>query len=372
VIVVRAGVFAFGLALIVATLSSAIRTLVLPRAIPSRMTRVVFQMVRIPFNIRARPSRPWAKRDITMSFYAPIALLVLLATWLLCIVAGYAAMMGAVAQSSARQAIELSGSSVFTLGTSSAGDLPSLLLAYTEAGVGPLMLALLITYLPSMYTAFSRREATVASLEVWAGSPPSPLVCLERLLRIRGLDDLDSLWLRWNQWFVELQESHTTLPVVAFFRSPDPRHSWVTAAGALLDTAAVVVSTLDRPNDPDAQLCLRAGWLSLRTVAAYFRVDFDPDPAPGDPITIRREEFDHLVNRLAEVGAPIRADREQAWRDYIGWRVNYDKALVGLAQVVMAPESPWSSDRELAAAPRWWRTWSRPTPITYETGVVGG
>lgn len=365
----RVAVFVTGLTLIAATVGSAVRTLILPRGIPSRITRIVFQVVRVPFNLAAGPRRPWERRDVTMSFFSPIALLVLLATWLVCIVAGYSAMFWGLGHNSLRQAAELSGSSVFTLGTSTAVDAPTTFLSYTEAGVGPLMLALLITYLPSMYGAFSRREAAVASLEVWAGSPPSPLVFVERLLRIRGLDNLESLWKRWNEWFVEVQESHTTLPAVVFFRSPDRRHSWVTAAGALLDTAAVLLSTLERPNDPDAQLCLRAGWLSLRTIAAYFGIDYPPDPTPGDPITIRREEFDQLVDRLVEVGALVRADRDQCWLDYAGWRVNYDQALVGLAALVMAPESPWSSDRELTVTPRAWQTWSRPAPVLHDTGI---
>jgi len=42
---------------------------------------------------------------------------------------------------------------------------------------------------------------------------------------------------------------------------------------------------------------------------------------------------------------PLKADRDQAWRDFAGWRVNYDLALVELARLTDAPPSPWSSDR---------------------------
>jgi hypothetical protein len=41
----------------------------------------------------------------------------------------------------------------------------------------------------------------------------------------------------------------------------------------------------------------------------------------------------------------MKADRDQAWRDFNGWRVNYDASLVGLARVTMAPPAIWSSDR---------------------------
>ena len=54
---------------------------------------------------------------------------------------------------------------------------------------------------------------------------------------------------------------------------------------------------------------------------------------------------------------PLKADRDQAWRDFAGWRVNYDSVLVPLAGLVMAPYAPWSSDRSLSGSlqPRWRR-----------------
>jgi len=49
---------------------------------------------------------------------------------------------------------------------------------------------------------------------------------------------------------------------------------------------------------------------------------------------------------------PLVADRDQAWRDFAGWRVNYDAVLVGLCDLVMAPPAPWSSDRAPASRRR--------------------
>jgi hypothetical protein len=48
---------------------------------------------------------------------------------------------------------------------------------------------------------------------------------------------------------------------------------------------------------------------------------------------------------LAAENVPLKPDREQAWRDYAGWRVNYDKVLITLARLTRAPTAPWSSDR---------------------------
>jgi len=82
-------------------------------------------------------------------------------------------------------------------------------------------------------------------------------------------------------------------------------------------------------------------------VAEYFNLPFDPDPAPSDPISIAKDEFLEACNALVAAGIPVRADREAAWADYAGWRVNYDMPLIGLAGLVMSPYAPWSSDRSL-------------------------
>ena len=58
-----------------------------------------------------------------------------------------------------------------------------------------------------------------------------------------------------------------------------------------------------------------------------------------------REEYDAVYDALAELGVPVKADRDQAWRDFVGWRVNYDAVLIGLAVFTAAPQGVWSSDR---------------------------
>ncbi len=90
---------------------------------------------------------------------------------------------------------------------------------------------------------------------------------------------------------------------------------------------------------------IRSGYLCLRHLAEFFFIDVDPDPRPDDPISIAREEFDEVYERLRTSGVPVREDRDRCWRDFAGWRVNYDAALVQLARLTMAPRVPWSSDR---------------------------
>jgi len=344
-------VFAAGLVACASILLSAVAMVVVPRATPLLLPRMVFRGVYLLFKLRLARVRSWEDREQAFSHYAPVGLLSVAATWLVVILLGYTAMDWALGVRPLRAAFLLSGSSLFTLGFAVPHDLPTDLLAFSEAGLGLLLLALLITYLPTMYSVFSRREALVAELDVRAGVPPSAAELLARFYRIQGLERLGPMWSTWERWFVDLEETHTSFTAIALFRSPLPHRSWVTAAGAVLDAASFTVSTIDQPAGPDPQLCIRAGFLALRRIAGGFSIGFDPDPAPDDPISVTRDEYDEVYDRLAELGLPLKADRDQAWRDFAGWRVNYDEVLLALAGLTMAPYAPWSSDRSSTRRP---------------------
>ena len=339
-------VFALGAAVALATVGSAVRTVILPRGVPAKLGSLVFVVVGRLFRLRLGRSPTYERRDSVMAGFAPTALLVLVVAWLGLTLLAYTAMYWAFGAQSVRVAFSDSVSSLTTLGFSQPGDLPAVVLAFTEAGLGLTLLAMLITYLPSLYNAFSRREAAVALLEVRAGSPPFGATMIERYARIGWLGGLSAIWDQWETWFVEVEESHTSFAALTYFRSPQPDQSWITAAGAVLDAAALASSTL-RDHDPDAELCVRAGYVALRRIADYFAVPYDADPAPGDPISVAREEYDEVYDRLAAAGIPLKADRELAWRDFAGWRVNYDVVLITLCALVMAPYAPWSSDRSV-------------------------
>lgn len=345
--VLRVVAFLAGAAAVVATFGSAVRTVVIPRGIPARLTRFVFFQMRRIFRLRARPSAPYEKRDRVMSLYGPVSLLILLVTWMTIVILAYTAMYWGLGGMSVRDAFTLSGSAVLTLGFADPGDLPATALVFTEAALGLILLALMITYLPSIYSVFSRRENMVAGMELRGGSPPSAVEVLSRSWRVDRFAKLGTLWRRAEQWFLELQETHTSFPAVAFFRSPQPDHSWVTSAGVILDSASVLLSAVDRPPDADAAYCIRAGYLALRRIADFFRIPYDPDPGPDDPISIERDEFEEACRALAAQGVLLKEDRDRAWRDFVGWRVNYDRVLVALAGLTMAPYAPWSSDRSV-------------------------
>jgi hypothetical protein len=347
--ILRMASFLVGAYLVVGTLLSAIKTFVVPRSMNVWLTRVVFRFWFGAFNLRMRRATTYEQRDSMMALFAPVALLSLPLVWVMLNLVGFMFIDWGLEPRPLEDVFRLSGSSLLTLGFAVPETTPLLISAFLEAAIGLVVIALLIAYLPTMYSAFSQRELVVSMLEARADVPPSPVTLITRvyLNDSRGLEALQDLWETWEVWFAQIAETHTSLGALTFFRSPRPDISWVTAAGAILDAASLVESTIDKPMDVRARLCIRAGFTALRHLADFFRMSYDPDPKPTDPISITRAEYDEVYDQLKAAGLPVVADRDQAWRDYAGWRVNYDSVLLALAELTMAPYAPWVSDRGL-------------------------
>jgi hypothetical protein len=336
---------AAGITIIVVVLDAALRTFVLPRGSVVVYTALIFLAVRQVLRPFAPASASYERRDRVMAIYGPFALVSLPAVSILLVFVAYTFVYIGLQHDGWRSAVETSGSSLTTLGFVRPPDMPSAVVAFTEAAMGLTLLALLIAYLPTIYNSFSRREVLVTDLAIRAGTPPTATELLVRAHRTGFLPEIDTFFETWMMWFTEVQETHTSYGALSFFRSPHPHRNWVTAAGAVLDTAAIRQSACDIPWSPAAPLCIRSGYLALREVAGFFGFDYDDDPAPDGPISVARDEFDAVCDELAREGVPMVADRDRAWRDFAGWRVNYDQVLHALAALVDAPYAPWVSDR---------------------------
>jgi hypothetical protein len=344
VIAIRIAVALVAAIVLVRTLVSAVRSFVVPRDEPTALTRAVFLALRFPFMAVAK-RRDHAAAHRLMRAYAPSALLLLPIIWMFFTWLCFAGFQWSLDQPTWRHALEISGSAVTSLGTFSPRSFGATVLDFGEAALGLGLVALLITYLPTIYAAYQRREREVSLLSVRAGTPPSPIEMIVRFQLIGFLDKTEEIWSDWEQWFVDVEESHTSMGSLVHFRSGLPDHSWITASGAVLDSASLLLSSVDVAREPRAALCIRSGYLALRHVADFFDIPYDPDPQPIDPIAVTRAEFDAALERLSEADVPLKPDREQAWHDFAGWRVNYDAVLLALCGLVWAPSAPWSGDR---------------------------
>lgn len=346
-IIVQILVLVLGAALAAYTFYAAALTFVVPRSSANILSGLVFRPMRRIFRFIAGRLSTYEQRDRLMALYAPLSLLLLVPFWLLITALGFSMIYWAMGITPWFEAFIASGSSLLTLGYVSFDSLPFHIFSFAEATIGLMLVAMLIAYLPTMYSAFQQREAAVSLLEVRAGSPPTAAELIWRLYVFEpAAADRRRFWESWEQIMTEIDESHTTLPALVFFRSPRPGQSWVVAAGAVLDAAALQQSAVDEPYQPHSSLAIRAGIAALRHIADFFDLPYSPNPHfPADPIQVSREQFDQACTRLAAQGVPIKADRDLAWQNFAGWRVNYDSVLHALARMTMAPEVPWLADQ---------------------------
>jgi hypothetical protein len=277
-----------------------------------------------------------------MAHYAPVALVALPVVWEALVAMGYTCIYWALGEGSWYHCYQLSSSSLLTLGSTNTNNVPAAAFTYSEATLGLLLLTLLLSYLPTIYQAFSRRETTVARIELRSGTPASAATLLCWLNNSGSLQDDDEQWGQWEQWFVEIEESHTSLPILTFFRSPQPGRSWVMAAGLLLETANLFFSALDEPRPRQTELTFKAGCLALNRVYRFFCEEAGteprallPDESPLRPAT--QADFEKSCDVLAAAGLPVRANRAAAWTRYQELRNGYATALTFLASLTMMP-----------------------------------
>ena len=330
-----------GILLQLSVLDAAIRTFLLPRVANVRLSRTVARAVGWIFRLLANSKRSYTVRDQILSLYASIVILTYQAIWLMLSLVAFALGFIAVGVPNVVRAIEISGSSLFTLGTTAGDGVSQNALEFIEAGVGLTLLALLIAFIPTLYSAFQQREISVSRLSVRAGIPATPWGILEVAQSVESYARLDELWQEWEQWFIEVGETHTTLTILNYYRSPTPDQTWIGSAAAVLDSAALFNAAVDIPASPSAGLCIRAGWITLRRLADYFQIPYPVVVDRTIPIAVSRHEFDSVLQRLERSGLPLVADREAAWHDFVGWRVNYDAIIEVCYDLFTCPRTDW-------------------------------
>jgi hypothetical protein len=330
-----------GIFLVGSTIASVIGTFIVPRDTPARLAAFVSRIFLPAFRRVSRLFKTYEAKDNALSFQGPLFLLVLLATWLGLLVTGFALLLWAFSPIDITTAFREAGSSLFTLGFATTRAAGATAIDLIAAATGLIVVALLIGYLPVLYGAFNRRETMVTMLESRAGAPAWGPEILWRHQRIATLDNLPAFYARWEEWCADVAESHSTYPVLLFFRSPHPLRSWLTGLIAVLDSAALYNALCPTTSPAEARFCLRMGFTTLRTLAEAIGVQFDPDPHPDAPLRLSYEEYRRGVDRLVDIGFPMERNLEEAWPHFQGWRVNYEDVAMRLADRVVATPGPW-------------------------------
>ncbi len=345
-----------GLLIVGGTLLSVVGTLVVPRAIDSRVSRVVDRVVDLVFRAATRGVRSFVRRDSILAWQSPLSLLVRLSAWLTLLVVGFSLVLLPVVAGPWVASVREAGSSILTLGYAAPRGPASTLVEYVAAFVGLVVIGLQVGYLPTLYAAFNRRETEVTLLTTRAGVPAwGPEILARTLWEITDVDtgqELGDLFRSWERWSAELAESHTTYVVLVRLRSPRPLSHWLTSLLAVMDAAALHLALAPslEPKLP-ARLMLRMGFTALEQIARAVGLHVPQEPDPDAPISISYQQFQEAVEELRRLGYPIERSNDQAWPHFRGWRANYDTVALAMAKHLDAPPALWSGSRRWPSQP---------------------
>src|SRR2546421_1895340 len=295
-----------GIVIIIITLVDGFETILQPRRVTHRFrfARAFYRSTWRMWRLVATQFSVGRRREAVLGIFGPLSLLGLFASWCIGLIIGFSLIfwsrsypLAAPEQSpNFLTYLYFSGTNFFTLGYGDVTPMSNTIraLSVIEAGLGFAFLAVLITYLPVLYQAFSRREAIISLMDARAGSPPTAGQLLLRAARSGSIKEIESFLAEWEQWAAELLESHLSFPVLSYYRSQHDNQSWLAALTAMLDTSALVIAGV-RPADAfQAQLTFATARHVVVDLAQVYKVPPlapDPDRLPGERLQRLREVF---------------------------------------------------------------------------------
>ncbi len=350
--------FTFGAAMALAILGSALKTVVLPQEGFPRLSQADFAVVH---RLLVRQTRVRARANRLRALYAPVALVSLPLVWMLLMVVAFTFIFWGTGSLNWQRSFEISGSSLTTLGFAEPDTTTRVWLAFIEATIGLGLVALLISYLPTIYGAYNAREKGIVRLRPISGAPPVAVDLLLTLQRVGALDSLE-FWRNQSEWMLDMEQTHTAFPILAYFPETHRDHSWVATVGTLLDASALVLSASAAHTggaleeiEKGPTMVLVYGMPGFVRMARAASIPLDEpvgitalaqrfaDPPP--PITITRAEYEEAMAALAPI-LELPADRaEEGWRRFAWIRSSYEPAVRALAGLTFASAAPWTTDR---------------------------
>ena len=334
--------------LILAALWDVFETIILPRRVTRRLrlAALVYRVTWKPSSWLARHMHTGNRREAFLSFYGPLALLVLLGFWAVVLIMGFALLQWAIGSklTSADGPVGfgtdlyMSGTTFFTLGLGDVfpHDALARVVTVLEAGTGFGLLAMVIAYLPILYQAFSRREVNISLLDARAGSPPSAVELLRRYSQGHNLEALEALLRSWETWAAELMESHLSYPSLAYFRSQHEHQSWVAALTTILDVCALAMVGIDGISLQSARLT----FAMARHAAVDLSQVFNASPDLKLPERLCPDDLAKVRVMLAEVGILLR-EGSTADQKLEKLRGMYEPFVKALSDNLLMPLPPW-------------------------------
>jgi hypothetical protein len=337
----------FGIVVILLVAQDAFETIVLPRRVARRIriTRFFFIVTWNVWKSLGRLMRPGARRESYLSYFGPLSLLALFVFWAVLFVFGFGLLLWGLALPlnapektiSFLTYLYLSGTTFFTLGLGDVIPVPGVarLLVVSEVALGFGFLALVISYVPVIYQAFSRRELRISLLDARAGSPTTAAEILRRNHAGKNVQELQMILHDWELWCGDILESHLSYPVLAYYRSQHDQQSWLEALTAILDTCALILAGIENiPAEP-----ARFAFAMARHAVVDLAQVFNSPPIIGVN-RLSSAEFAHLRDILAQSGILLNGGTATE-RKLAELRETYEPFVSGLANYLLVSLPPW-------------------------------
>jgi len=337
-----------GVLLLLATFYDLFQSIVLPRPavrkvqLARTVVRPMWTVWKWVFNRGTRIERSEAR----LAAFGPLALITVFLIWAVAMVLGYALIIDGLgwqfhpALSDFPNAFYVSATTLVPL---SYGDfVPEQGVARAviilESANGVAFAAVAITLLFELYGSFRTREEAVVALDAIAGAPPTGV----QLLETTGRHDMDSAlketFDEWRRWAAMVLESHLAYPILIYFRSSHDNESWINSFAAVMDAAALVMSSADDPTKGAAKLMFTVGNHLVEDLMWVFQLK---------PVTdgiVEKDEYEAAIARMRAAGYKVR-DGDEHWQQFIHLRGKYASALNLMATNLVAPVAPWVGDR---------------------------
>jgi hypothetical protein len=354
--------------LILLTLIDAFETIVQPRRVTHayRFARLYYTIAWQAWRTMAVRISSHRKREAFLSVFGPLSMIGLLCTWLLILIGAFALFHFSLHTPLSNHAddhgfgayLYFSGTTLFTLGY---GDITPTaafgrIAAVVESGLGFAFLAVIISYLPVLYQAYSQRETTIGLLDARAGSPPTAGEFLTRIARGGNFDNIDGILGEWERWSADLLEIQLSFPVLTYYRSQHDNQCWLGALAMILDTCALLLVETKRANTYQTQLTFAIA----RHAAVDLSLILKARPHVVSDVRFSREQREQLRAVLAKAGVPLTGgDTESRLAEL---RSMYEPFLYALAERFLFDVPPIVSSIE-NNADNWQRSaWMRRAP----------
>jgi hypothetical protein len=346
----RSFIAILGLLLILISLQDGFETIILPRRVARkfRLTRLFYMLIWPLWSLPARKMHAGNRREFYLGLFGPLSLVLLLILWGWLLILGFACLQWGLqsalnvsrADATFGTYLYMSGTTFITLGLGDVLPLSGMArgIVVAEAGTGFAFLALIISYVPVIYQAFSKREANIALLDARAGSPPSAVELLRRHARKGDPGEILDYLHEWEHWCAELLESHISYPVLAYYRSQHERQSWLAALTTVLDVCALILAGIeDVPVKPTK---------FTFAIARHAAVDLSQivDTAPIYKVDrLPHADFVRVQSALAEVGYMLK-DGEAVEKRLAHLRGMYEPFVEGLARRLLVTLPKWMKE----------------------------